>query len=131
MNRIPQRRRFIAAACGAVQMDHQRERHVCRTVLRPSDDELFGARVEIALMERGRIDRVEQASQLAHAYLDPVTVRRDDIASRGGVRHFDSSDYSNGASSIAPGPVESEDLRGRRPPPRRPVAWDPQETVRP
>src|SRR5688572_3510282 len=81
-------------------MDHQTKRHMCRTVLRPFDDELFGARVEIALMERGRIDRVEQASKLAHAYLDPVSAWRDDIASGGCVRHFDSSDYSNRTFSM-------------------------------
>jgi hypothetical protein len=50
-------------------MHHQGPGLVHRQITRPVDDEFLGSRVEIALTERRRIDRVEELSQLCDADL--------------------------------------------------------------
>jgi hypothetical protein len=49
---IPQSRGFVGPPGPAVQVHHQRPRFVHRQVAGPGDDELLGARIQIALAER-------------------------------------------------------------------------------
>src|SRR5688572_419958 len=60
VNRFPQGRSFIDPPRGAVQMHHEAPGPVRRQIFRPVDDEFLRARVEIALTEWRRIDRVEE-----------------------------------------------------------------------
>jgi phosphoenolpyruvate carboxylase len=50
-------------------MHHQRPGVIHLQITRPVDDEFLGSRVEIALTERRRIDRVEELSQLGDELL--------------------------------------------------------------
>ena len=74
-------RSFVGSPGRAVQMHHQGPRLVHRQITRPVDDEFLGSRVEIALTERRRIDRVEELSQLCDADLDDLAGLRESVPS--------------------------------------------------
>jgi hypothetical protein len=62
-------------------MHHQGPWLVRRQIARPVDDEFLGSRVQIALTERRRIDRVEELSQLCDADLYDLAVLRESVPS--------------------------------------------------
>ena len=77
VNRLSQGRRFVGPPRRAVQVHHQGPGLVHPQITRPVDDEFLSSRVEIALTERRRIDRVEELSQLCDADLyDLAALRR-------------------------------------------------------
>ena len=73
VDRVAQEGRLLGRAGRAVEMDDQRQRRGSRQVAAPLDDELRGLGVEIALLERRRIDGVEELTQFRDADLDRTT----------------------------------------------------------
>jgi hypothetical protein len=91
VNRFPQDRRFVGAPRRAVKVDDQRPGSVRWQISRPADDEFLGAGVEVTLTERGRIDRVEELSQLCDPDLDDLAVLRESVpCGRPRFRHLSS-----------------------------------------
>jgi hypothetical protein len=62
-------------------MHHQGPGFVHRQITCPVDDEFLGSRVEIALTERRRIDRVEELSQLCDADFYDLAALREIVSS--------------------------------------------------
>jgi hypothetical protein len=62
-------------------MHHQGPRLVHRQIARPVDDEFLRSRVEVALTERRRIDRVEELSQFRDADLYDLAGLRESVPS--------------------------------------------------
>ena len=81
VNRLSQGCSFVGSPRRAVQMHHQGPGLVDRQISRPVDDEFLGSRVEIALTERRRIDRVEELSQLCNADLNNLAALRKSVPS--------------------------------------------------
>jgi hypothetical protein len=81
VNRFTQGRSFVVAPCRAVQVHDQSPGLVHRQITSPVDDEFLGARVEIALTERRRIDRVEELSELRDADLYHLAALRQSVPS--------------------------------------------------
>jgi hypothetical protein len=82
VNRFSQGRCFVGSPRRPVQMHHQGPGLVHRQIPRPVDDEFLGSRVEIALTERRRIDRVEELSQLCDADLYDLAALRESLLQR-------------------------------------------------
>jgi hypothetical protein len=79
VNRVPKHRRFVGRARRSVQMHQETERGVVSQVFAPTNDELLRAGVEVALVERRRVDGVEQLPQLRDVHLDDATISGEDI----------------------------------------------------
>ena len=82
VDRVAQEGRLLGRAGGAVEMDDQRQGRGSRQVAAPLDDELHGLGIEIALLERRRIDRVEELAQFRDAHLDWTTAGRQVVTRR-------------------------------------------------
>jgi hypothetical protein len=82
MNGLSEGRSFVGPPGWAVQMHDKAPGLIHRQVMRPADDELLGTRVEIALLERRWIDRVEELSQLRDADLDDLAALWESVPSR-------------------------------------------------
>jgi hypothetical protein len=81
--------RFVRWARGPVQVHEEAKRRIGWQILAPTHDEVFRSRVQIALAEGGRIDGVEQLSQLGNAHLDDFAFLGDRITGRSAFRsHF-------------------------------------------
>ena len=81
VNRGSQGRTFVGASRRPVQVHQQGPGLVGRQITRPADDEFLGSRVEIALTEWRRIDRVEELSQLCDADLYDLATPRESVPS--------------------------------------------------
>ena len=76
---------MVASSCGPAgtfEVNQQRQRRVTGKFASPPDDERLGPRVQVALAERRRIDRVEELSQFGDADFDDGGRRRSDITGR-------------------------------------------------
>ena len=82
VDRVAQEDRLLGRAGRAVEMDDQCERRRRRQVAAPLDDELHGLGIEIALLERRRIDLVEQLAQFRDAHFDRTTLGRQVVPGR-------------------------------------------------
>jgi hypothetical protein len=61
-------------------VDEEGDRLVDADLFRPADDEFFGVVVEVLLVERCRVDRVEELRNVADAHLDDLAARQDLVA---------------------------------------------------
>ena len=80
VNRIAERRRLVLRSGCPVEMHHQRERRRGWQIFPPPHDEALGLRIEIALVERRRVDGVEELTQLLDADFDDFGSGRNDVA---------------------------------------------------